>query len=428
MNLTRTLCLGALVCAVAVAEPAAASIQPAGTGEPAYTNSAQNTQWFEWGAVSGIDDYKARFDYYENNVLKASPAIPATNGATNQWASWSGVANLQHGAQYGICAQGSYSFPNDDMFFADGPNSCSMGTMLGRRAYTTIDRSKPEAAISLASGAAYTTGAAVPLKVDFSDDVAGPFPANFLCFQFGGGPDGVCNTGAGHIYGYSAGCSVPGAPGKSTYFGCTADYSAATDGRVWACVIAADASIPDNPAGPNQMATAERANLSGAKCDDIVLDRKAPRAAFTAPATAPIRTVLTFSSTAADGTSGIKVREWSFGDRWGGKTGTNVTHAFTQLGTFTVTLKVTDKAGNVVSVQKPITITKQGVAGRSAAGTTASAGEPVAHPRDLAPFAHGEAGAAKAGKGPRALPDGRLHGERPARTVAAADRGGRPVP
>ena len=63
---------------------------------------------------------------------------------------------LQHGGQYGICAQGSYSLPNDSLFFPDGPNSCSMGTMLGRRAYTTIDRSKPNAAITLAGGAAYT--------------------------------------------------------------------------------------------------------------------------------------------------------------------------------------------------------------------------------------------------------------------------------
>src|SRR4051794_37538104 len=111
MNFSRILCLGILVCAMAAAEPAVAQIQPAGTGEPAYTNSAQNTQWFEWPAVGGIAAYKARFDYYENNTLTANPTIPTTNGATNQWANWSGVAVLQHGGQYGICAQGSYVFP-----------------------------------------------------------------------------------------------------------------------------------------------------------------------------------------------------------------------------------------------------------------------------------------------------------------------------
>ena len=85
-----------------------------------------------------------RFDYYENNALVANPTQnPAPNGATNVWANWSGVRTLQHGGQYGVCAQGQYTFPNDSLWITDGPNSCSMGTQLGRRAYTTIDRSKP---------------------------------------------------------------------------------------------------------------------------------------------------------------------------------------------------------------------------------------------------------------------------------------------
>ena len=108
----------------------------------------QNTQFFEWPATSGADAYRVRFDYYENNTLKASPVVNCANANSgSNWANWSGVATLQHGGQYGVCAQGHYSFPNDSLFFPDGPNSCSMGTMLGRRAYTTIDRSKPTAAL-----------------------------------------------------------------------------------------------------------------------------------------------------------------------------------------------------------------------------------------------------------------------------------------
>ena len=58
-------------------------------------------------------------------------------------------------------------------------------------------------------GAAYTKDAKVALKVDFSDDVAGPFPANFLCFQYGGNAGGVCDAAKGYIYGYNPACSVP---------------------------------------------------------------------------------------------------------------------------------------------------------------------------------------------------------------------------
>ena len=145
----KLLLIGTVACALGAAQPAAAQVQPAGTGEPLYTNSQQNTQWFEWPASSGIDKYRVRFDYYENNALVANPTQnPAPNGASNVWANWSGVRNLQHGGQYGVCAQGQYTFPNDSLWISDGPNSCSMGTQLGRRAYTTIDRSKPTTAIA----------------------------------------------------------------------------------------------------------------------------------------------------------------------------------------------------------------------------------------------------------------------------------------
>src|SRR5215210_6047940 len=126
----RLLILGSVAaCVLGAAQPAAAQVQPAGTGEPAYTSSQQNKQFFEWPSSSGIDAYQVQFSYYENNSLKASPSYSAPNGATNYWADWDGVGTLAHGSTYGICAQGRYSLPNDPLFFADGPNSCSMGTM-----------------------------------------------------------------------------------------------------------------------------------------------------------------------------------------------------------------------------------------------------------------------------------------------------------
>src|SRR5215217_54422 len=89
-------CLGAVACAAAVAGPASAQVQPAGAGEPAYTNSAQNTQWFEWPATQGVDAYRVRYDYYENNTLRSSPTVNVPLGSGSSWANWSGVATLQH--------------------------------------------------------------------------------------------------------------------------------------------------------------------------------------------------------------------------------------------------------------------------------------------------------------------------------------------
>src|SRR3954447_7952839 len=356
-------CLAALVCGAAAAGPASAQVQPAGTGEPAYTNSAQNTQWFEWPATSGADAYRVRYDYYENNVLKASPTVNAASvNSGSSWANWSGVAPLQHGGQYGICAQGQYSFPNDSLFFPDGPNSCSMGTMLGRRAYTTIDRSKPTAALQLAGGAPYVTDTKVPVGIAFSDDVAGPFPANFLCFQVGGGPQGVCDSATGAIYGHNPSCSVPAGAGKSTTFTCTADYGQVPNGNLWACVIAADASIPDNPNGPNQMASAEKANLSAASCAGVVVDRTPPAVSIGVPAASvKVGDLVTFAATASDATSGLAgAGQWTWGDNTAGGSGDAATHTYTAPGSYEVALAVTDAAGNSATAKKTIMVTAAG--------------------------------------------------------------------
>jgi PKD repeat protein len=367
---TRLICLGAVACAAALAQPAAAQVQPAGTGEPLYTNSAQNTQFFEWAAQpSGIDAYQVQYRYYANNAEVASPTVNYGTGAGNTWANWSGVASLQHGGQYGICAQGRYSFTNDSLFYPDGPNSCSMGTMLGRRAYTTIDRSKPTAAITLGGGAQYTKTAQVALKVDFADDVAGPFPANFLCFQFGGGPAGLCDAGQGFIYGYTPNCSVPANANKSTSFLCTADYgsgsSPAPDGPVWACVRAADAAIPDNPNGSNQSGSAEKANLSDPQCDGIVLDRTAPSAAINASATSvKAGDLVTFEAQASDATSGVGGQStWAWGDNTAGGSGASASHTFTQAGTYEVRLTVADNAGHTATASKVITVAASSTGG-----------------------------------------------------------------
>ena len=357
----KFLLLGVFACVLGVAQPAAAQVQPAGTGEPAFTNSAQNTQWLEWPATSGADGYRVKFDYYENNALVANPTYDVANGASNQWANWSGVKTLQHGGQYGICAQGYWSLPNDSLFFPDGPNSCSMGTQLGRRAHTTIDRSKPATSIALAGGKEFTNDAKVAIGVGFSDDVAGPFPANFMCFQFGG-TNNICDANAGFIYGYNSACSVPASGGKSTSFTCTADFGAgnqpAPDGPVWACVIAADQSIPDNPNGPNQSQSAEKANLSEAKCDGVVLDRAAPKVAITAAASAQVGELVSFGAQASDAGSGLAPGyEWTYGDNTAAGSGESVNHTYTQPGTYEVRVKASDAAGNDGWARKLVTVT-----------------------------------------------------------------------
>ena len=182
--------------------------------------------------------------------LSRSSTWPSASSGSS-WANWSGVATLQHGGQYGICAQGQYRFPNDPLWISDGPNSCSMGTHARpARAHDDRPLQADRGASSSRRGAAFVKDAKVPVRVDFADDVAGPFPANFLCFKVGGGRATCATRAPATSTATTPPAPCPASGGKSTTFSCTADYGAVPDGSVWACVIAADASIPDNPNGP----------------------------------------------------------------------------------------------------------------------------------------------------------------------------------
>ena len=75
-----------------------AAVQPAGTGEPLFSNSAQNTQWFEWPATSGIGGYKVQYSYYENSTLVADPTRAAEMGKAGRRRavekfSWGAIAD-----------------------------------------------------------------------------------------------------------------------------------------------------------------------------------------------------------------------------------------------------------------------------------------------------------------------------------------------
>lgn len=363
MLLPKTLSKAIVPCLVAVglgAGTAHAGVVVQGTGEPAYTNSANNTQWVAW---SGSPNYRVEFRHYVNNAEVATEGpynFPAT-GST--WVNWSGIAPipLQEGSQYGICAQGQWY--DGSMYFPDGPNSCSDGAMQGKRTFTTIDRTKPTVAVKVAAGVAATKTAALPVHMDFTDNLAGPFPANYVCVQYGDTSGGACNSGQGYVYSLQPSCSQPATGDKTTNaFDCTIDVGPAStnpapDGQVTVCAISADAAIPDNPSSPDQSAPPERANLSAPSCGSTLLDRTAPKMAITAsPATVNVGDVVAFDAVGSDQLSGIKNSYvWTWGD--GSKSsGRAVTHAFATAGSRTVTLTVSDNAGTKLVVQKVITV------------------------------------------------------------------------
>lgn len=248
---------------------ASADVEVAGTGEPAFTKSTQNTQWVSWDSPSGSDAYRLHITYIKDSVQVSQFTLDAELSGGPMWINWADIAAVEHGHSYAICVQGRYSLPNDPLFFPDGSDSCANGTNAGKRTSTTIDLSKPTVSVELAAGAATILGPSVPLEITYEDNLAPPFPANFLCQQTGTGAS-ACD---GQVFGFSDSCSVPAESSKSTTFSCTLDTTAVdTDtGEFVACIRAADSAMPDNPNGPDQVRGAGEANLSDPACDSVDL-------------------------------------------------------------------------------------------------------------------------------------------------------------
>jgi PKD domain len=346
----KPLCILVVTAAcLAVAGPAAAEVIPEGTGEPAYTNSAQNTQFIRWQNATGYDGYRIHAVYYRDNVQVHDLRANVSMSGGTMWLDWAGVATLEHGRQYSICVQGERLLSG--MWFPDGSNSCAAGAQLGRRTHTTIDRSKPTASLVAAGGAEFTKDGSLPVSIGFSDSTAGPYPANFICVKAGAAP---CEDG----FGYSPACSTPGSSGKSTTFSCNVDASQLPDGPVTVCVIAADAAVPDKPSSADQTGSASVANHSDKQCDTVTLDRQAPALALGAPGTLGLGVAALFSSEASDAGSGIDTAtaRWDFGDGSAPVSATQTSRGFDRAGTYVVTYRLKDKAGNEATAQKTVTV------------------------------------------------------------------------
>jgi plastocyanin len=333
-----------------------------GTGEPAFTNSANNTQWVEW---SNNGPYKIEFNHYVNGgtAVVEGPYPMASTGSS--WVNWSGIAGtsvpLTEGSTYTICGLGRWQDAYG-MWFPDFSTSCGDADRRGLRASTTIDRTKPTVGVTLANGAAATTNPSLAMKLDFADNLAGPFPANFLCVQYGAGTGQICDSGQGYRYEEQPACSQPANGNRNTTFNCTVEVGGGTtpapDGQVWVCAIAADASIPDNPNSADQRQPSSMANLSAPVCDSVLLDRAAPALAINAAKdTVTVGELVSFAAVASDATSGLTGEyAWTWGDNTANGAGDTATHTFTTPGTFEVSVKTKDAAGNEATAKKVVTV------------------------------------------------------------------------
>jgi hypothetical protein len=376
------------------AAPAQALVSIEGTGEPAFTNTTTNTVFVRYQG-DGFSSYRLHFRYITGGQVVHEEATdnlgnPSSNVA---FANWGGVVDtLLEGHTYSICTQGE-TMDGLATWYAPTTNSTCQGVDT-RSAGTTIDRTKPTISVAVSGADVYTKTVPIPVTISYSDNLAFPFPANFICGRSNMDPAAAaaaCNAAGTPQYNFSDFCSVPANPGSNvTSFSCSiTDSPPVPDGPMTLCAIAADGAIPDNPASSNQNQTADKANLSASQCGYVIVDRTAPGVSFTAPATAHVGDLINVSGTVTDAGSGASPTvAWTWGDNTANGSGLAATHTFTQAGTYTMTMATGDNVGNPGQATRTITVSPPPPPGGGApGGGTASGSGTVTPPPTAAQIA-----------------------------------------
>ena len=373
--------MAGILLALAFVGPAHAGVQA--YDEPAYTKtSGNNTYWFAWNAVTGVDSNgNDRYEYYlcfrteRNGILVESSngtngpgsencTTSLRNGPTpssgNLPASpFQSNTVLDDGANYVFCANG---WRANVFVWSSDPTSCE-----GSR----IDRNQPSVAVS-PNGPGATNNPNLPFRIDYGDPTSPPWPANYRCIKVGS----ACTSS--DTFQYDPNCSVPA--GNGFVFFCNLNASGAADGRYFFCAAASDSAIPDNPSGPNQFVNVNSANsnISNFQCSSILLDRVPPQVSMSPSATTvTVGDLVNFSASATDGSSGLAGGyAWTFGDNTAGANGSSVSHTYTQIGTFQAKVTTQDAAGNVGTATRNIVVQAAGSGSGGGSSSGGSLGQP----------------------------------------------------
>ena len=204
-------------CAAAVAELGVGSVEPAGTGEPGSTPTPPRTHSSSSGPPrSGADAYRVRYDYYENNTLKApSPVVnpwPTPTPGRAPGRTGAGWRRSSTAASTASVRRASTRSRTTRCSSRTGRTRARWARCSGARAYTTIDRSKPTAALQARGQRGLREGHEDPhadsrLRRRRRRTVSRELP---LLRGRRRSEQPVRHERKGKIYGHNAACSVPG--------------------------------------------------------------------------------------------------------------------------------------------------------------------------------------------------------------------------
>lgn len=371
---------------IALAAPASSSATFARSlnGEPAVTNTSTNSHFFDWSA--NADNSRYCITVYRNSSQFNRGCLPS-DVAYYTLGSSSTFSQTETGLADGTLVS---TYPSEYLQ-TTGIYPCSGAHCSSS---TVIDLNQPQLTVYAAGTANYTNNPQIPLHIDYTDALSHPWyaaggvnnAAVYVCQR----RDRACNNA--DLHSYVPVCSVANlsrfsAPGnqKVNSFDCSYDFTSQPDGPVYLCATAADQSVPDPdptadeslgqfPVNVNQFIkpgtggqgwTAADANFADSSCGSVILDRGAPTVTATASDTTPATgDLVTFSAASNDGVSGMAgPYTWDFGDNTPIKQGANITHTYTNPGTYHVTLTANDGAGNQGSGSVDVVVKTEGNTG-----------------------------------------------------------------
>lgn len=369
--LAASLAAAALIALAAPATGNAIFFSSAG-GEPAVTNTSTNSHFFDY-QPGGFTTYYAVTVYRPSAFNRGTIGPYTANGQFSQ--TETGLADGTLVGTYPLEYRDGIPYP------CSGPQ-CSSSTV--------IDLNQPQLTVFASGTANYTNNPQIPMHIDYSDALSHPWFAGgnnaavYVCQR----RDRACNNA--DLHSYTPVCSVVNgtrfsSPGnaKTNSFDCMYDFTTQPDGPVYLCAVAADQSIPDPDPNANESASifpthvnqfqqnpgdpwnAGDANLSNSSCGSVILDRAPPALGAAASDTTPgTGDLVTFSASGTDGVSGIAgPYTWNFGDNTPSRQGANITHTFSDAGTYRVELAAADGAGNPGATSVDVVVTAGGGGG-----------------------------------------------------------------
>jgi plastocyanin len=380
----RILAFVACLTALAVCT-SSASASISGFQEPAYTKTnGNNSYWFNWQAALGHDiNGNDLYTYYlcarteRNGITVENHNGPAGPGATNCTTSLRSGPNpstgnfsflpfttntvLDDGQRYTLCGYG---------YYYDFVNWHNDSANLGNCPTTVLDRNAPAITAGINGADEYTKNPVLNLRIDYQDATSPPWfgsngrASNWTCVTQGQ----ACTPGGNP----DADCSIPqAANSRINAFTCQADVSAFGDGKWYFCARSADAAMPDNPSGTNQLGgTSNNANLSGVSCGYVNVDRTGPAVTVNSSATSvKVGDLVQLSASATDAAGVSGQIDWDYGDNTGHGSGASSTHTYTAPGTYQVKASASDVPGNTGVGTTTITVAPA-AGGGGGGGTT----------------------------------------------------------